>query len=245
MTWHWHAVDSGGVPHSNNVLNYIIEHTLGKTPDVHKIYEYSETHFLVYCAHICSWVLLLPIVSTSCRTCKCSQTTPLLHPCIIPSTNRAGNEVSSWNGKVAWCRFTPPYSGPSTFSQNILTLSPAAPLPTNLIVLSVGTVLVQTVVAGILLMWAHWGETGECRTLWGRVQDGAHACVDVPQIISEAWCYSLCVAVGTLNIDIFANSKNKFWDPAGIRTQDLQNTSQMLLPLDYLDPWQRSGRQTT
>ena len=34
-------------------------------------------------------------------------------------------------------------------------------------------------------------------------------------------------------------------DPARIRTQDLLNTSQMLLPLSHLDPWQSSGRQAT
>ena len=39
------------------------------------------------------------------------------------------------------------------------------------------------------------------------------------------------------------NPWKKIQDPAGIRTQDLLNTSQMLLPLSHLDPWQRSGRQ--
>ena len=46
--------------------------------------------------------------------------------------------------------------------------------------------------------------------------------------------------------DIFAErvrnisaKKKKIWDPAGIQTQDLLNTSQMLLPLSHLDPWQR------
>ena len=33
--------------------------------------------------------------------------------------------------------------------------------------------------------------------------------------------------------------KKKIRDPAGIQTQDLLNTSQMLLPLSHLDPWQR------
>ena len=37
----------------------------------------------------------------------------------------------------------------------------------------------------------------------------------------------------------------KIQDPAGIRTQDLLNTSQTLLPLSHLDPWQRNGRQAT
>ena len=40
-------------------------------------------------------------------------------------------------------------------------------------------------------------------------------------------------------------SMKKIRDPAGIRTQDLLNTSQMFLPLSHLDPWQRSGRQAT
>ena len=45
-----------------------------------------------------------------------------------------------------------------------------------------------------------------------------------------------------MNIDVFfAESEKyihgkKFQDPAGIRTQDLQNTSQKLLPLSHLDP---------
>ena len=41
------------------------------------------------------------------------------------------------------------------------------------------------------------------------------------------------------------NPRKKIRDPAGIRTQDLLNTSQTLLPLSHLDPWQRSGRQAT
>ena len=40
------------------------------------------------------------------------------------------------------------------------------------------------------------------------------------------------------------NPRKKIWDPAGIRTQDLNNT-QMLLPLSHLDHWQRSRRQAT
>ena len=53
-----------------------------------------------------------------------------------------------------------------------------------------------------------------------------------------------------MNTDVFAErarnkSMEKFWDPAGIRTQDLLNTSQMLLPLSHLDPWQRRVRQAT
>ena len=53
-----------------------------------------------------------------------------------------------------------------------------------------------------------------------------------------------------MNNDVFAErvrnkSTEKIQDPAGIRTQDLLNTSQMLLPLNYLDPWQKSGRQAT
>ena len=40
-------------------------------------------------------------------------------------------------------------------------------------------------------------------------------------------------------------STKKVWDPAGIRTEDLLSTSQTLLPLNHLDPWQRSGRQDT
>ena len=38
-------------------------------------------------------------------------------------------------------------------------------------------------------------------------------------------------------------STEKVRDTGGIQTQDLLNTSQMLLPLSHLDPWQRSGRQ--
>ena len=34
-------------------------------------------------------------------------------------------------------------------------------------------------------------------------------------------------------------STEKIQDPAEIRTQDLLNTSQTLLPLSHLDPWQR------
>ena len=51
--------------------------------------------------------------------------------------------------------------------------------------------------------------------------------------------------------DVFAerereiNPCEKFRDPAGIRTQDLLNTSQTLLPLSHLDPWEKSGRQAT
>ena len=41
------------------------------------------------------------------------------------------------------------------------------------------------------------------------------------------------------------NPRKKIQDPAGIRTQDLLNTNQTLLPLSHLDPWQRSGRQAT
>ena len=41
------------------------------------------------------------------------------------------------------------------------------------------------------------------------------------------------------------NPFEKFQDSAGIRTQDLPNTSQMPLPLSHLDPWQRSTRQAT
>ena len=41
------------------------------------------------------------------------------------------------------------------------------------------------------------------------------------------------------------NPHKKIRDPAGIRTQGLLNTSQTLLPLGHLDPWQRSGRQAT
>ena len=37
--------------------------------------------------------------------------------------------------------------------------------------------------------------------------------------------------------------QKKIQDPAGIRTQDLLNTSQMLLPLSHFHPWQSSGRQ--
>ena len=37
----------------------------------------------------------------------------------------------------------------------------------------------------------------------------------------------------------------KIWDPAETPTQDLLNTSQTLLPLSHLDPWQRSRRQAT
>ena len=39
------------------------------------------------------------------------------------------------------------------------------------------------------------------------------------------------------------NPREKIQDPAGIRTQDLLSTSQMLLQLNHLDPWQRSGKQ--
>ena len=39
--------------------------------------------------------------------------------------------------------------------------------------------------------------------------------------------------------------EKKIRDPAGIRTQDLLNTSQTLLPLSHLDTWQRSGTQAT
>ena len=44
------------------------------------------------------------------------------------------------------------------------------------------------------------------------------------------------------------SEKEKILNLAGIRillTQDLLNTSQMLLLLSYLDPWQRSRRQDT
>ena len=40
-------------------------------------------------------------------------------------------------------------------------------------------------------------------------------------------------------------SMEKIQDPAGIRTQDLLNTSQMLLPLSHSDPWQTIRRQAT
>ena len=53
-----------------------------------------------------------------------------------------------------------------------------------------------------------------------------------------------------MNDDVFVErvrnkSMGKIRDPAGIRTEDLLNTSQILLPLSHLDPWQRSGRQGT
>ena len=51
-----------------------------------------------------------------------------------------------------------------------------------------------------------------------------------------------------MNDDVFAaRVTNKFMqkNPAGIRTQDLLITSQALIPLNHLDPWQRSGRQAT
>ena len=53
-----------------------------------------------------------------------------------------------------------------------------------------------------------------------------------------------------MNNNIFAErvrnkSREKVRDPAGIRTQDLLDTSQTLLPLSHLDLWQRSGRQAT
>ena len=41
------------------------------------------------------------------------------------------------------------------------------------------------------------------------------------------------------------NPWKKIQDPAGIRTQDLLNTRQTLLPLSHSDPWQRSRRQAT
>ena len=34
------------------------------------------------------------------------------------------------------------------------------------------------------------------------------------------------------------------WDPAGIRTQDLLNITQTLLPLSHLDPWQTVLRES-
>ena len=37
-------------------------------------------------------------------------------------------------------------------------------------------------------------------------------------------------------------SRKKFQGPAGNRTQDLLNASQVLLPLSHWCPWQRSGR---
>ena len=37
------------------------------------------------------------------------------------------------------------------------------------------------------------------------------------------------------------NSPKKIRDPARLRTQDLLNTSQTVLPLSQLDPWQRGG----
>ena len=48
--------------------------------------------------------------------------------------------------------------------------------------------------------------------------------------------------------DTFERVRNKstgkkIWDPAGNQTQDLLNTSLMILPLGHLVPWQRSGRQ--
>ena len=39
--------------------------------------------------------------------------------------------------------------------------------------------------------------------------------------------------------------EKKFQDPAGIRTQDLLNTSQNLLQLSHLDPLQKIRRQAT
>ena len=38
----------------------------------------------------------------------------------------------------------------------------------------------------------------------------------------------------------YINPQKKIQDPAVISTQDLLNTSQTLLPLGHLDPWQRS-----
>ena len=53
-----------------------------------------------------------------------------------------------------------------------------------------------------------------------------------------------------MNDDVFVErvrnkSTEKKPDPAGIRTQDLLNASQTLLPLSHLDPLERSGRQAT
>ena len=39
-------------------------------------------------------------------------------------------------------------------------------------------------------------------------------------------------------------STGKMWDPAGIRTQDLLNITQTLLPLSHLDPWQTVLRES-
>ena len=60
-------------------------------------------------------------------------------------------------------------------------------------------------------------------------------------------CYELSaksliglMSVHSLNTDVFAErvrNKSKIWDPAGIRTQDLLNTSQTPLPFSHLDPW--------
>ena len=41
------------------------------------------------------------------------------------------------------------------------------------------------------------------------------------------------------------NPPKEFQDPAGIRTQELLNSSQTLLALSHLDSWQKSGRQAT
>ena len=67
---------------------------------------------------------------------------------------------------------------------------------------------------------------------------------------SEAGWYLLLATVSTHEWCLLVERvRNKFMekirDPAGIRTQDLLNTSQMPLPLSHLDPWQRSGRQAT
>ena len=68
---------------------------------------------------------------------------------------------------------------------------------------------------------------------------------------SRAWVGNILIKSGGLQAMMFLlrerekDPQKKIWGPAGIQTQDLLNTSQTLLPLSHLDPWQRSGRQAT
>ena len=55
-------------------------------------------------------------------------------------------------------------------------------------------------------------------------------------------CWNVCI---TQDARALIHPWNKIRDPAGIRTQDLLNTSHTLLPLSHFGPWQRSGRQAT